>query len=189
VVDRLVHDPDRVGLARQTEVVSAEADHRHLDAGAPETPLRHRACGHVERARPRTAADRPGRRRPALARRPRRARRGILRRSITGLGAAGRRQRDRAGQPPEESTPGLARLHGPPPRRRRCSARARSALSGYAFGMADPARRRATYADLCAVPENLIAEIIHGTLYTQPRPATPHARAASRLGVDLGGPF
>jgi Uma2 family endonuclease len=55
--------------------------------------------------------------------------------------------------------------------------------------MADPARRQATYEDLLAVPGNLIAEIIHGTLYTQPRPAVPHARAASKLGAKLDGPF
>ena len=55
--------------------------------------------------------------------------------------------------------------------------------------MADPAKRRATYEDLLAVPDTLIAEIVHGVLITQPRPGAPHARAASRLGMDLGGPF
>jgi Uma2 family endonuclease len=55
--------------------------------------------------------------------------------------------------------------------------------------MGDPAQRRATYQDLLSVPENLIAEIIHGVLHTQARPASPHARAASVLGVELGGPF
>jgi Uma2 family endonuclease len=55
--------------------------------------------------------------------------------------------------------------------------------------MGDPAKRRATYGDLLEVPGHLVAEIIHGTLVTQPRPAPPHARAASRLGVELGGPF
>jgi Uma2 family endonuclease len=55
--------------------------------------------------------------------------------------------------------------------------------------MGDPARRHATYDDLRAVPSNLVAEIIHGALITHPRPAAPHTRAASRLGVDLGGPF
>jgi Uma2 family endonuclease len=55
--------------------------------------------------------------------------------------------------------------------------------------MADPAKRHATYEDLLAVPDTLVAEIIHGTLVTHPRPAAPHARAASRLGIDLGGPF
>jgi Uma2 family endonuclease len=55
--------------------------------------------------------------------------------------------------------------------------------------MAHPAQRRATYDDLRSVPDNLIAEIIDGELVTQPRPGSPHARAASRLGIDLGGPF
>jgi Uma2 family endonuclease len=55
--------------------------------------------------------------------------------------------------------------------------------------MADPARRGATYEDLLAVPRHLIAEIIHGALVTQPRPAAPHALAASILGSELVGPF
>jgi Uma2 family endonuclease len=55
--------------------------------------------------------------------------------------------------------------------------------------MADPAKRRATYEDLLAVPEHLVAELIHGALVTQPRPAAPHALAASVLGIELGGPF
>jgi Uma2 family endonuclease len=55
--------------------------------------------------------------------------------------------------------------------------------------MADPAERRATYDDLLAVPEHLVAEIIGGRLVTAPRPASIHARAASRLGMEIGGPF
>jgi len=55
--------------------------------------------------------------------------------------------------------------------------------------MGEPARRRATYEDLRAVPDHLVAEIIHGTLVTHPRPAPPHARASSRLGAELDGPF
>ena len=55
--------------------------------------------------------------------------------------------------------------------------------------MVDPAPRRATYADLLSVPSHLIAELIDGELFTQPRPAARHARAASRLGMDVGGPF
>lgn len=55
--------------------------------------------------------------------------------------------------------------------------------------MAEAARRHATYEDLCAVPEHLVAEIIHGQLVTHPRPASPHARAASLLGGELTGPF
>lgn len=54
---------------------------------------------------------------------------------------------------------------------------------------ADPARKRATYEDLLEVPDHLVAEIIDGSLRTQPRPAGPHAHAASVLGMDVGSPF
>ena len=53
----------------------------------------------------------------------------------------------------------------------------------------DPARRRATYDDLLKVPDHLVAEIIDGDLYATPRPASPHARASSIIGIDIGGPF
>lgn len=49
-------------------------------------------------------------------------------------------------------------------------------------------KRRATYADLMQVPDHLVAEIIDGELVTNPRPASPHAWASSRIGQDLG-PF
>lgn len=39
-----------------------------------------------------------------------------------------------------------------------------------------------------ALPEEMVAEILDGELYTFPRPARPHTRAASRLGRRLG-PF
>ncbi len=48
-----------------------------------------------------------------------------------------------------------------------------------------PARRHATYEDVVKAPELLVAELIDGDLYTSPRPAIPHARAASALGQDL----
>ena len=35
----------------------------------------------------------------------------------------------------------------------------------------------------------MVAEVLGGALYTHPRPAVPHARASSRLGVRLGAPF
>ncbi len=53
----------------------------------------------------------------------------------------------------------------------------------------DPAKQRATYQDVLDAPEHLVAEVLAGDLYTQPRPAGPHARAASVLGMDIGGPF
>ena len=47
----------------------------------------------------------------------------------------------------------------------------------------------ATYQDVLDAPPNMVAEVVGGALYTHPRPAMPHARATSRLGVRLGGPF
>jgi Uma2 family endonuclease len=55
--------------------------------------------------------------------------------------------------------------------------------------MAEPAQRAATYEDLLAVPENLVAEILFGSLVTHPRPAPRHSVAASALGHALGPPF
>jgi Uma2 family endonuclease len=52
--------------------------------------------------------------------------------------------------------------------------------------MGQPARSRSLYEQLLAVPEHLVAEIVHGALITQPRPAARHARASSRLGAKLG---
>lgn len=48
---------------------------------------------------------------------------------------------------------------------------------------------RATYQDVLDAPPNMVAEVVGGALYTHPRPAVPHARASSRLGVRLGAPF
>lgn len=56
-------------------------------------------------------------------------------------------------------------------------------------GMADPARRQATYADVEAAPPNLVAELIHGSLVTHPRPSPRHGVAAINLGFEVVGPF
>jgi len=48
---------------------------------------------------------------------------------------------------------------------------------------------RATYQDLLAVDDKLIAEIVDGELYTTPRPAPRHSLVASALGGDLDAPF
>ena len=45
------------------------------------------------------------------------------------------------------------------------------------------------YAELCALPEHITGEIIGGRLYTQPRPAGPHAVSSSSLGAELYGPY
>lgn len=55
--------------------------------------------------------------------------------------------------------------------------------------MSQKPRRPATYEDLEALPPHQVGEIIAGELYASPRPAMPHTRAASRLGMTLGGPF
>jgi Uma2 family endonuclease len=47
----------------------------------------------------------------------------------------------------------------------------------------------ATYADIEALPEHLVGEIIDGELIVSPRPAPPHALAASNLIADLVNPF
>ena len=52
-----------------------------------------------------------------------------------------------------------------------------------------PFDRPATYDDLTKLPDNLVAEIVNGELHASPRPASPHTRASSSLGVRLGGPF
>ena len=50
-------------------------------------------------------------------------------------------------------------------------------------------KKSATYADLAALPPNIVGEIIDGELIASPRPSASHAVVASRLGMDLGGPF
>jgi Uma2 family endonuclease len=55
--------------------------------------------------------------------------------------------------------------------------------------MAMPRKKPATYEDVLAAPEHLVAEIVDDELYLSPRPASPHAVASSTLGVELGGEF
>lgn len=50
-------------------------------------------------------------------------------------------------------------------------------------------RREATYDDLLAVPQPLVAEIIYGALQTHPRPSPRHQAASSRLGARLSTIF
>ncbi len=49
--------------------------------------------------------------------------------------------------------------------------------------------RPACYEDLLDLPERLVGEIIGGRLVTHPRPTPRHARAHTRLGAELDGPF
>jgi hypothetical protein len=48
---------------------------------------------------------------------------------------------------------------------------------------------RDVYAELAALPSNLVGEIVSGALYVHARPARPHGRAASELGAELIPPF
>ena len=54
---------------------------------------------------------------------------------------------------------------------------------------AKPLKKGATYDDLRRVPEHYVAEMFDGDLYASPRPAAPHARAATKLAAKLDGPF
>ncbi len=55
--------------------------------------------------------------------------------------------------------------------------------------MVGDAKRPATYADLEAVPEHLVAEIIDGVVRTHPRPSLRHGLTATSLSDELATPF
>jgi Uma2 family endonuclease len=55
--------------------------------------------------------------------------------------------------------------------------------------MADANEKRTIYDELAAVPSDLVAEIIGGTLYTHPRPAPRHGATSFALAGKLQGPF
>ena len=55
--------------------------------------------------------------------------------------------------------------------------------------MSAPLKRGATAADLASVPPGKVGELLAGELYAHPRPASRHARAGTRLGSLIGGPF
>jgi Uma2 family endonuclease len=52
-----------------------------------------------------------------------------------------------------------------------------------------PFDRPATYEDLVALPDHVVAEIVDGELHASPRPAPRHAVAYSRLAGMLEPPF
>ena len=54
--------------------------------------------------------------------------------------------------------------------------------------MGDTPRPKSVYEELDQLPEHLTGQIVDGELYVSPRPATPHARSAYRLGAILS-PF
>ncbi|HVZ73942.1 MAG TPA: Uma2 family endonuclease [Polyangia bacterium] len=55
--------------------------------------------------------------------------------------------------------------------------------------MALPRKKPATYDDVLAAPENLVAEIVDDELYLSPRPASPHAVAGAALLTELATEF
>ena len=52
-----------------------------------------------------------------------------------------------------------------------------------------PVKKGATYADLEALPRNVVGQLIDGELIAFPRPAADHAVVSSALGALLGAPF
>jgi hypothetical protein len=52
-----------------------------------------------------------------------------------------------------------------------------------------PLDRPATYDDLIALPENLVAEIVDGELWASPHPAPKHTRSHSSLAAILTPPY
>jgi len=55
--------------------------------------------------------------------------------------------------------------------------------------MAATPTARATYDDVLGASDDVIAEIVGGTLYTHPRPSRRHVTTAIALAVELGAPF
>lgn len=55
--------------------------------------------------------------------------------------------------------------------------------------MTQPLRRAASYAEIEALPPNLVGEILFGELVTHPRPVPRHAVASSLLGAELAQAF
>lgn len=52
-----------------------------------------------------------------------------------------------------------------------------------------PIKTSATYQDVLDAPPNMVAELIEGELYLNPRPTPRHSHAALRLASVLDGPF
>ncbi len=55
--------------------------------------------------------------------------------------------------------------------------------------MADPASRRATWADLEALPRDVVGELIRGVLHSMPRPRARHQHAGTQLVGELHEPY
>lgn len=55
--------------------------------------------------------------------------------------------------------------------------------------MADPAKRKATWEDLLAYPEDVRVEILGGEIHTAPAPLPRHSKSQGSLRRFVGGPF
>lgn len=55
--------------------------------------------------------------------------------------------------------------------------------------MGDAAIKRASWADLEALPANVVGELIGGVLYSMPRPRPKHGAAMTRIAGDVEGPY
>ncbi|MDD9910278.1 MAG: Uma2 family endonuclease [Ahrensia sp.] len=55
--------------------------------------------------------------------------------------------------------------------------------------MSKPLKQSDLYAQLEALPPNMVGEIIDGELLAMPRPAARHAVSAASLGIEIGGPY
>jgi len=55
--------------------------------------------------------------------------------------------------------------------------------------MLQPKSRPATYADIEALPPNMVGQILYGVLHAHPRPAPRHGIAAGELQSELTLPF
>jgi Uma2 family endonuclease len=55
--------------------------------------------------------------------------------------------------------------------------------------MLKPKAKPATYADIEALPPNMVGEIVFGVLHAHPRPAPRHSLAANRLSSEITEPF
>jgi hypothetical protein len=55
--------------------------------------------------------------------------------------------------------------------------------------MSEPAKKGATYEDLCNIPERMAGEIIDGELIVTPRPSRKHLFTATALGSRVMLPY
>ncbi|MEO1206444.1 MAG: hypothetical protein AAFV45_08935 [Pseudomonadota bacterium] len=47
----------------------------------------------------------------------------------------------------------------------------------------------ATYADIEALPANMVGQILYGALHAHPRPTPRHTVASNSIGDEVTGPF